>query len=66
MLTIIGCEDDPVDPLATAHVEIVSGGAQTAVAGSALGQPVTIRVLSQQGTPLPRVADVNTVTICFK
>ena len=55
MMTTPGCEDDPVDPLATARVEIVSGGAQNAVAGSALSQPVTVRVLSEQGAPLPRV-----------
>src|SRR5215204_3894156 len=55
MLTIGGCEDDPVDPLATARVEVVSGGQQNATTGTALTQPVTVRVLSQDGTPLPRV-----------
>ena len=55
MLTITGCEDDPVDPLATARVEVVSGSAQIGTAGSALSQPVTIRVLSGEGNPLPRV-----------
>lgn len=50
-----GCEDDPSDPLATARVEVVSGGSQNAVAGDALGQPVSVRVLSSADTPLPGV-----------
>jgi alpha-tubulin suppressor-like RCC1 family protein len=56
MMTISGCVDEVIDPLATARVEIVSGGAQNGVSGSALSQPVTVRVLSGEGTPLPRIA----------
>ena len=47
--------DDPVDPLANAHVEVVSGGAQQGGAGMALPQPIEIRVVDDGGNPISGV-----------
>ena len=56
-LALAACDGDPSGggPEAPAALEAVSGGAQRAAAGSELPDPVVVRVLDDDGDPVPNV-----------
>ncbi|MDH5760953.1 MAG: Ig-like domain-containing protein, partial [Gemmatimonadota bacterium] len=64
LLVGASCGDDPVapDPVVPARVVVVSGGDQTQTVGTALAQPLRVRVTDASGTPAPGVTVSWTVT----
>jgi len=64
LLVGASCGDDPVAPEAVvpARVVVVSGGDQTQTVGTALAQPLRVRVTDASGTPAPGVTVSWTVT----
>lgn len=55
LLLALGSACDSVDPTKPSAVEILSGHNQTAQVGTALPEPLVVRVTNADGTPLPGV-----------